>query len=139
MTIVGSLWGIFLQCPSHYFLVTYGDLCVMHIMWARCIEQLESVEDIMKESKHFLNALNKVTTIISSPVFWVITQLQIGLILWFFITLTFISICCRYLLWMAWIYWKSWQLIWNHVAVGVLLQAKWRISYRSIKHQYKNT
>ena len=81
MTIAATLWGIFLQCPSHFFLVMYGDLCIMLIMWARCIEQLESIEDILKESKHFLNGLNKVATTISSPVFWIITQLQIGLIL----------------------------------------------------------
>ena len=90
MTIAATLWGIFLQCPSHYFLAMYGDLCIMLIMWARCIEQLESIEDIMKESKHFLNGLNKVATIISSPLFWIITQLQIGLILWVFVSLTII-------------------------------------------------
>ena len=89
MTLCGTLWNIFLNCPSLYFLMMYGDLCVILIMWGKCIEKLESTVAIIEESKHFIDALNKVATVISSPIFWIITQLQIGLILWVFVSLTF--------------------------------------------------
>ena len=55
-----------------------------------CGDELESIEETISASKHFVKLLGKVSTTISSALFWQIANLQVGLILWVFVSLIFI-------------------------------------------------
>ena len=79
-----------LMNPFFYFSTLYGQLCITLISWGKYIEQLESIEETIGASKHFVKLLGKVSTTLSSALFWQIANLQVGLILWVFVSLVFI-------------------------------------------------
>ena len=76
--------------PIFYFLIIYGELCIALISWGKFIHGLESMEETIVASKNFVKLLSKVSTTISSALFWQIANLQVGLILWVFVSLIFI-------------------------------------------------
>ena len=79
-----------LMNPIFYFSTLYGQLCITLISWGKYIQQLESIEETISASRHFVKLLGKVSTTISSALFWQIANLQVGLILWVFVSLIFI-------------------------------------------------
>ena len=90
ITITGSIFNMILMNPIFYFSIIYGELCIVLISWGKYIEELESIEETISASKHFVKLLGKVSTTISSALFWQIANLQVGLILWVFVSLIFI-------------------------------------------------
>ena len=79
-----------LMNPIFYFSTLYGQLCITLISWGKYIQQLESIEETISASRHFVKLLGKVSTTISSALFWQVANLQVGLILWVFVSLIFI-------------------------------------------------
>ena len=79
-----------LMNPIFYFSTLYGQLCITLISWGKYIQQLDSIEETISASRHFVKLLGKVSTTISSALFWQVANLQVGLILWVFVSLIFI-------------------------------------------------
>ena len=90
ITIAGTMFNMILINPIFYFSIIYGELCIVLVSWGKSIEELVSIEDTIGASKNFVKLLGKVSTTISSALFWQIANLQVGLILWVFVSLIFI-------------------------------------------------